>query len=51
MMQTLSVSTPKDRTTALVNLDIMEMESIVKVRIFFRFPSSRERSSIAQSNK
>ena len=35
MLLMLSVSTPKDRTTALVNLDIMETERIVKVRVVF----------------
>ena len=35
MMQTLSVLTPKDRTTALVNLVIKKMATYVKVSFFF----------------
>ena len=47
-MLMLSVLTPKDRTTALVSLDIMEMERIAKVRTFFSLSEFKKKKVVQQ---
>jgi len=50
-MKMLSVSTAMDHIPALVSLDIMEMERIVKVRIFIAIQIQEKNGNKVDRNK